>query len=152
MMRVLILLLLLASTLSLCHELASQDARVLQRFKEQLLTGPRKVIASGKLEELVIHQVDKRHIIQAKNDCSGQTKKEEAQSCYVEKVEVDFQELGWDFILSPKSLQFSFCRGRCNPQIIRQALATQTASQILSVRNKFNIINLGFVYFIYLFI
>ena len=80
--------------------------------------------------ELVIHQLDKRHIIQAKNDCSGQTKEEGAQSCCVEKVEVDFQELGWDFILSPRSLQFSFCRGSCDPHIVRPALFTQAANAI----------------------
>ena len=59
-----------------------------------------------------------------------------AQPCCVDQVEVDLQELGWDFILSPRSLTFSYCRGSCNPHLVRPALFTQAASQILYVREK----------------
>ena len=36
--------------------------------------------------------------------------------CCTDSVEVDFESLGWDFILSPRSLQFNYCRGSCAPR------------------------------------
>ena len=111
---------------------------ILQRFMEELLTGPRKFIARARQEELSQHQPQryKRHTRRVRNVCTTETEEDSDQACCVDQVEVDFQELGWDFILSPRSLHFSFCRGSCNPHIVRPALFTQAASQILYVREK----------------
>ena len=79
------------------------------------------------------HQVDNAG---TRNVCSDEREDTGAQPCCVDQVEVDFQELGWDFILSPRSLTFSYCRGSCNPHLVRPALFTQAASQILYVREK----------------
>ena len=139
MMRHLILLLSLASPLFLLQNMTSQELRVLrteyilQRFMEELLTRPRRFIARARLEELQQHQRHKRHSRRARNVCSVRADEDEGQPCCVDQVEVDFQQLGWDFILSPRSLQFSFCRGSCNPHLVRPALFTQAASQILYV-------------------
>ena len=157
LIRHILLLLSLVSPLLLSENLTSEEVRVLrreyllQRFREELLTRPRKFIARARHEELAHHQLHKRHARRPRNVCSNQTEEDVAQPCCVDQVEVDFQELGWDFILSPRSLQFSFCRGRCHPQVIRPAPFSKTASQIFSVRTKSNIINLSFVYFINLF-
>ena len=134
--RHLLLLLSLAFPLLLSQNLTSQELRllrteyILQRFREELWTRPRRFIARARQEELPRHQVHKRHSRGARNVCSEE---EEGQPCCVDQVEVDFQQLGWDFILSPRSLQFSFCRGSCNPHLVRPALFTQAASQILYV-------------------
>ena len=55
------------------------------------------------------------------------------QHCCLDTVEIDFHQIGWNFILSPRKVQYSFCRGSCNPQVIRPALFTRAASQILYV-------------------
>ena len=55
------------------------------------------------------------------------------QHCCLDTVEIDFHQIGWNFILSPRKIQYSFCRGSCNPQVIRPALFTRAASQILYV-------------------
>ena len=135
-MKHLLLILSLTSTLGFSEGLTTQDVRALQRFKEQVLTGPRKVIATGKLEDVAQHHLDKRHSRQAGNVCSAKTEKDVTQPCCVDQVEMDFQKLGWDFILSPRTLQFSFCRGTCKAEPIRPALLPQSASQILKVRTK----------------
>ena len=140
MMRHLVLLLSLTSPFLLSQNLTSQEVRVLrteyilQRFMEELLSLPRKFIARARQEELAHHQLHKRHARRPRNVCSTETEEDIAQPCCVDQVEVDFQELGWDFIISPRSLQFSFCRGTCDPHIVRPALFTQAASQILYVR------------------
>ena len=137
--RHLLLLLSLASPLLLSQNMTSQELRllrteyILQRFREELGTRPRRVLARARQEELPRHQLHKRHSRGARNVCSEE-EEEEDQPCCVDQVEVDFQELGWDFILSPRSLTFTFCRGSCNPHLVRPALFTQAASQILYVR------------------
>ena len=149
-MRQLLLLLSLTSPLLFSENLTTQELGVLrteymlQRFREQLWTGPRKVIARVRRADLFQHlhqrqhqhQYQKRHSRPARNVCSDMTEDAGAQPCCVDQVEVDFQELGWDFILSPRSLTFSYCRGSCNPHFVRPALFTQAASQILYVREK----------------
>ena len=149
-MRQLLLLLSLTSPLLFSENLTTQELGVLrtefflQRFREQLWTGPRKVIARVRQEDLFQHlhqrqhqhQYQKRHSLPGSNVCSDEREDAGAQPCCVDQVEVDFQELGWDFILSPRSLTFSYCRGSCNPHLVRPALFTQAASQILYVREK----------------
>ena len=136
----LLLSLSLASPLLFSQNLTSQEVRVLrteyilQRFREDLMTLPRKFIARARQEELSHHQRHKRHTRRPRNVCSTETEEDGHQPCCVDQVQVDFQELGWDFILSPRSLQFSFCRGSCNPHLVRPALFTKAASQILYVR------------------
>ena len=142
LMRHILLLLSLASPLLFSQNLTSQEVRVLrteyilQRFREKVMTLPGKFLARARQEELTHHQRHKRHTRRPRNVCSAETEEDGAEPCCVDQVEVDFQELGWDFILSPRSLQFSFCRGTCKAEPIRPALLPQSASQILKVRTK----------------
>ena len=51
----------------------------------------------------------------------------------MDSVEIDFHKLGWNFIISPRTIQYKFCRGSCNPEFVRPALLTQAAAQVLYV-------------------
>ena len=57
----------------------------------------------------------------------------QADHCCLDTVEIDFHTIGWNFILSPRKLQFNFCRGSCNPHIVRPSLFTRAAASILYV-------------------
>ena len=57
----------------------------------------------------------------------------QADHCCLDTVEIDFHTIDWNFILSPRKLQFSFCRGSCNPHIVRPSLFTKAAASILYV-------------------
>ena len=67
--------------------------------------------------------------------CSGL---DPSQPCCLDQVTVDFKDVGLDFILSPRQLQFSFCKGSCHPHLVRPNLFTRAASQILYVSNSAN--------------
>ena len=46
----------------------------------------------------------------------GQAQCEPGQSsCCLSSLAVNLTQLGWDFILSPQIIEFSYCGGHCDP-------------------------------------
>ena len=137
-----LLVLLLSSLVApflLSEHLTDEELKILrteyflQKFLDELSNQPRKFLGRVKMEDLVQHRyLDKRSSKLGRNVC---TSREPDHPCCLDEVTVDFQALGWDFILSPRSLQFSFCRGSCSPLLVRPSLFTQAADQILYVSN-----------------
>ena len=135
-----LLLLSVSAPFLLSEHLTDQDWKILrteyflQKFLDDLSSLPRKFLGRVKSEDLVhSNHLDKRSSKLGRNIC---TNKEPDQPCCLDEVTVDFQSLGWDFILSPRSLQFSFCRGSCSPLLVRPSLFTHAADQILYVSNS----------------
>ena len=40
---------------------------------------------------------------------------EEDQSCCLSSVTVNLTSIGWDFVLNPQQIEFTYCRGHCDP-------------------------------------
>ena len=71
------------------------------------------------------------------NSCSSTIAEDKEHPCCLDSFEVDFHKLGWNFIVSPKTIQYKFCRGSCNPEFVRPALFTKAAAQVLYVSITF---------------
>ena len=118
----------------------------LQKMMEQLENGPTKVIkrtTEGGLPESIrkidLRNVKKRarHPVYTKA-CPAALSHETQHPCCMDAVEIDFHKLGWNFIISPRIIQYKFCRGSCNPEFVRPALFTQGAAQVLYVSSFIN--------------
>ena len=116
----------------------------LQQFMEQLEKEPRKVIARSteaelpkKLQEIDIKSEEKRNSRSPTvlNQCPSDSSQDPEYPCCTDSVEIDFHSLGWTFVLSPRTIQYKFCRGSCNPEFVRPNLFTKAAAQILYVSN-----------------
>ena len=40
---------------------------------------------------------------------------DEDQSCCLSSVTVNLTSIGWDFVLNPQQIEFTYCRGHCDP-------------------------------------
>eukprot|EP00092_Neocalanus_flemingeri_P078613 GFUD01097824.1.p1 GENE.GFUD01097824.1~~GFUD01097824.1.p1 ORF type:complete len:215 (-),score=58.69 GFUD01097824.1:73-717(-) len=112
----------------------------LQQFMEQLEKEPKKVIARSKEADLpkTIQAIDMKTDVKratqysaVKNPCPSDSSHDPENPCCTDSVEIDFHTLGWTFVLSPRKIQYKFCRGSCNPEFVRPALFTEAAAQIL---------------------
>ena len=113
----------------------------LQKMMEQLEKDPTKVIkrtTEAGLPE-TIRRIDLRKVQkQARRPvntktCPAALSQDSDQPCCMDSVEIDFHKLGWNFIISPRTIQYKFCRGSCNPEYVRPALFTKAAAQVLYV-------------------
>ena len=110
----------------------------LQQFMEQLEKEPTKVFSrtpedeeAKKIQKIEMKNEEKR--TQGYHNCPSNIVQNQEHPCCMDSVEIDFHQLGWDFILSPTKIQYKFCRGSCNPEFVRPALFTEAAAQILYV-------------------
>ena len=53
--------------------------------------------------------------------------------CCVDSIDIDLHQLGWKFVLTPRIITYKFCRGSCSPEVVRPALFTKAAAQLLYV-------------------
>uniref|UniRef100_A0A0N4ZDQ0 Transforming growth factor beta-like protein n=1 Tax=Parastrongyloides trichosuri TaxID=131310 RepID=A0A0N4ZDQ0_PARTI len=70
------------------------------------------VIIKLKNVYLDVVAVDSNERVKRNNDreCINENKK---KTCCVKKTEINFDEIGWNFIVAPKTLQAQFCHGDC---------------------------------------
>ena len=113
----------------------------LQKMMEQLEKGSTKEIkrtTEAGLPETIrkidLRSVEKRarHPVYTKA-CPAALSQDKQHPCCTDSVEIDFHKLGWNFIISPRTIQYKFCMGSCNPEFVRQALFTPAAAQVLYV-------------------
>ena len=112
----------------------------LQQFMEQLEKEPKKVIKrvtedelSQQIQELKYKNEEKRTRPTQSNPCPSDSSHDLENPCCTDSVEIDFHQMGWNFIISPRTIQYKFCRGSCNPEFVRPALFTEAAAHILYV-------------------
>ena len=115
----------------------------LQKIMEQLEKDPTKVIkrtTEAGLPE-TIRRVDLRKVKkQARGPintkaCPAALSQDSDQPCCMDSVEIDFHKLGWNFIISPRTIQYKFCRGSCNQEFVRPAFS----ASVLHVSTYLNI-------------
>ena len=118
----------------------------LQQLMEHLEKEPKIIIKRATAAELpeVIKQIDRKSEDKRAGDhrnyysCPPDVSQHPDHPCCMDSVEIDFHKLGWNFIISPRTIQYKFCRGSCNPEFVRPALFTKAAAQVLYVSNLWN--------------
>ena len=131
----------------------------LQKMMEQIEKGPTKVIKRTteaglpeSIRKIDLRNVEKRarHPVYTKA-CPAALSQEPEHPCCMDSVEIDFHKLGWNFIISPRTIQYKFCRGSCNPEFVRPALFTQAAAQVFYVSAFINYFGFEYNEFIFHF-
>ena len=110
----------------------------LQQLMKQLHREPKELIKGVTVAELpdIIRKIkvkneEKRSgYSRDSNSCPLQ---DPSHPCCADSVEIDFHNIGWNFIISPRTIKYKFCRGLCNPEYVRPALFTKAAAQVLYV-------------------
>ena len=118
----------------------------LQKMMEQLEKDPTKVIkrtTEAGLPE-TIRRIDLRKVQkQARGPvntktCPAALSQDSEHPCCMDSVVIDFHKLGWNFIISPRTIQYKFCRGSCNPEFVRPAFS----ASVLHVSTYLNIMRI----------
>ena len=50
--------------------------------------------------------------------------------CSLDSIDIGFHKLGWNFIISPKTIQYKFCRGSCDQDFVKPLLFTQGVDRV----------------------
>ena len=121
------------------EHLALSDKRILQ--KEYFLQHMMSTIAlqpadhvrrlnRTEMAEILLHQQSKRHKRSNTRMCSSTSRSTDKEHCCMESVEIDFHDLGWTFVLAPRTVEYKFCRGSCNPELVGPSVFTSAAAQL----------------------
>jgi Transforming growth factor beta like domain len=51
----------------------------------------------------------------------------------LDTITVDLHSLGWVSVLSPRVIEYNYCRGTCDPELVLPSLFTNAAAQLLYV-------------------
>ena len=111
---------------------------VLQQLMEQLLKEPKEIIQGVAESDLpdIINKIKVKNEEKRSGDSRDSNScplQDPDHPCCADSVEIDFHKLGWNFIISPRTIKYKFCRGSCNPEYVRPVLLKKTAAQVLYV-------------------
>ena len=111
----------------------------LQQFAEQIEKAPKNLIEKASVDKVIenIKKSKKRYKRKATNKCPSDITKYQDFPCCVDSVEINFREIGWNFIIFPKTIKYKFCGGSCSTDFVRPRVFTKAAAQILYVSNLF---------------
>ena len=51
-------------------------------------------------------------------------------SCCLSRTAVNLTDIGWDFVLFPSMIQYTFCQGHCNPATLPAKIFIPGVAQI----------------------
>ena len=128
------------------HHLPISDKRILQKeyFLQQMMSsiasqpaGLVRRMNRTELAEILLHQQSKRHKRSNTRICSSSSSSSsstDTEHCCMDSVEIDLHDLGWNFVVAPRILEYKFCRGSCNPEFVGPSFLTnETRSKALFI-------------------
>ena len=112
------------------------DKRILQ--KEYFIQQMMSTIASQPADQgrrlnrtelagILLDQQSKRPKRSNTRMCSSST---DTEHCCMDSVEIDLHDLGWTFVIFPRTVEYKFCRGSCNPEFVGPSVFTSAATQL----------------------
>ena len=71
-----------------------------------------------------------QHSARSKRSQDGALCGTEEASCCLSRIAVNLTDLGWDHVISPSVIQYTFCQGHCNPATLPAGLFMSQIAQI----------------------
>ena len=110
----------------------------LQQLKSQLDDEQNKItktVSKNQVEVIrkFVEKTEKKRSNQSPVSRSHACPSDLNHPCCVDSINIDLHQLGWNFVLTPRIITYKFCRGTCSPEVVRPALFTKAAAQILYV-------------------
>ena len=109
----------------------------LQKVMDKLEKGPSlkvtKIQEVPKINKTIQNKTKENHLTQIRSDSKSHPSnlsQELDYRCSLDSIEIDFHKLGWNFIISPKTIQYKFCRGYCDQDFVKPPLFTQGAARV----------------------
>ena len=122
------------------QHLAISDKRILQKeyFLQQIMSSialqPADLVRRlnrTEMTDLLLDQESKRHKRSNTRMCSSSST--DTEHCCMDSVEIDLHDLGWTFVIFPRTVEYKFCRGSCNPELVGPSVFTSAAAQLRRV-------------------
>ena len=73
---------------------------------------------------------DRENSARSKRAEVGGPCRSEETSCCLSRIAVNLTDLGWDFVVFPSVIQYTFCKGHCNPATLPAKLFIPEIAQI----------------------
>ena len=80
---------------------------------------------------ILLDQQSKRHKRSSTGMCSSSST--DTEHCCMDSVEIDFHDLGWKFVIAPRTVEYKFWRGSCNQELVGPSVFTSAAAQLRRV-------------------
>ena len=111
-----------------------QKEYFLQQFMSSITLQPAEQMRRLNRTEMagiLLPQQSKRHKRSNTRMCSRSNRSSRStdkEHCCMDSVEIDFHDLGWTFVLAPKTVEYKFCRGSCNTEWVGPSVFTSAAA------------------------
>ena len=124
------------------QHLVISDKRILQKeyFLKQMMfsialqpADQVRRLNRTEMAEILLHQQSKRHKRSNTRMCSRSSRSTHKEYCCMESVDIDFHDLGWKFVIAPRTVEYKFCRGSCNQELVGPSVFTSAAAQLRRV-------------------
>ena len=121
------------------QHLAISDKRILQKefFLQQMMSTIALQPSKGRrlnrteMAGMFLDQQSKRHKRSDTGMCISSST--DTEHCCMDSVEIDLHDLGWTFVIFPRTVEYKFCRGSCNPEFVGPSVFTSAAAQLRRV-------------------
>ena len=109
----------------------------LNKVMDQIEKGPAlkvtKIQEVPRINKTIQNKTKENHLTPIRSDQNSRPSnlpQELDYRCSLDSIEIDFHKLGWNFIISPKTIQYKFCRGYCDQDFVKPPLFTQGATRV----------------------